>query len=1062
MSAAARKYEDEGHLSRFSLDRRITILVLFLVVLVVGAAAFSRIPVELIPSGFEEPFLFAYAPWENAPPREVLDKVTLPLEEELATVRGLDSTITISRVGVGIVYMWFKHGTDMDIAYREVRDRVERARPRFPADLDRVYVKKDDVSGFPVYFLGVSIDPSVHDAYNLIQKRIVEPLSRIDGVASVSVEGLVEKEILIELDREKTAAAGLNIWELAQDLGSDNFTLASGTVREGSRKLLLRSMARFDSLEALESRLVAPSIRLRDIARVSYEQPDRNFRLRAMSRPAVAVAVLKEGEANIKQVSEAVGQTVERIKLDPRLSGLGLMTLMSQGDIIDESLAKLLQSGAVGGVIALLVLLFFLRRIRLTIILALAIPLSLLIGLTAMYFGGESLNLLTLLGLMICVGLLVDNSVVVAENIHRLHRGGLDRRKACIRGAGEVGLAITMSTMTTIVVFLPVALVDGPAQFFLLRLALPVCISVAASLVVALVFIPLCVYLTLPTNGKSGQPGLWKRAHDRWAAATRTAYEKTFGSLSELYGRLLAFFLRRRLDLVLVLAIVFAVTAAIPMQNTTMVEIQEEERSGFEIDVEMPVTHTLEETEEWFIAAEKVIEDHKEEFGLEGWFHFHRKRSGEIQGWFTSPRTSDLTATEVTEKVIELLPRSPGMEIRVNDREEGRNLEDSSTYSIIVRGEDPELLEQVKGDLESFFVGVDGVLGVQGSGDPPPNELGLVVDRDRTQRFGVSPQAVAGVVGAALRGMELPKYHDQGKEIPVRVRFQEQDRESLAELNDFMVPTMDGSVMPLSSLTDTRFLQVPESIFRRDKQISRVITLELDEEEKKETRERLAAIQAGIDLPEGVSFAANVQQTNLDDDLASLRFALVLSVVFIYLLMGFLFESFILPVSIILTIPLSIIGVYWTHFAMGKDIDFLGFVAMVLLVGVVVNNGIVLIDYVNRLRNKGYDRQAALLTATGRRFRPIMMTAITTVGGLIPLAFAGSTSIGISYTSFALTLIGGMTTATLLTLLVVPVFYTFFDDAREAFALALRRAVGTSPESGIQGQPSIPSPTLLK
>jgi len=252
---SARDFSHEGRLSRFSLDRRVTVLVLFLTTLVVGAVAASRIPVELIPSGHTEPFLSIYVPWESAPSREVLDKVTLPLEEELSTVRGIDVLFSVSRTGMGRAFMRFKHGTDMDVAYREVRARVERARARFPDDIDRVYIRKDDTSGIPVYMLGVAVDDDVVNSYDLIENRIIKRLSRLEGVATVEAEGLVEKEILIELDREKTAAAGLNIFELGQELGQDNFTLASGTVRDGSRKLLLRSVARYADLEALENRL---------------------------------------------------------------------------------------------------------------------------------------------------------------------------------------------------------------------------------------------------------------------------------------------------------------------------------------------------------------------------------------------------------------------------------------------------------------------------------------------------------------------------------------------------------------------------------------------------------------------------------------------------------------------------------------------------------------------------------------------------------------------------------------------------------------------------------------
>jgi HAE1 family hydrophobic/amphiphilic exporter-1 len=1049
----AREYKKEGGVSRFSLDRRITVLVLFLTLLVVGAVATVKIPVELIPSGFSHSRLVVLVPWEGAPPNEVAEKVALPLEEELSTVRGINELTTIASVGRARAAVWFKQGIDMDIAYREVRDRVERARKRFPDDIDRVYILKEDASGIPTFVLGVAIDPRVSDTYDLVQNEIVLPLSRIDGVASVSAEALVEKEILIELDRAKTAAAGLNIYRLAQQLSGDNFTMASGTVRDGQRKLLLRSIARYDSLEDLRNRLVNLTTRLGDIATITYDQPDVNYRVRANSKPAIAAVVFKEGDANVQEVSDAVNAVVAKIQANPRLQSMEMITLFSQGEVIDEALETLLNSGMIGGLIAALVLFLFMRRFRLMMIIALGIPLSILIGLTVMYFSGETLNLFTLLGLMLCVGLLVDNSVVVAENIHRLHGQGMERRQACIKGAGEVGLAITMSTLTTIVVFLPVSLVEGEGQFFLLRLAIPVCVSVAASLLVALVFIPLSVYLTL-SNGKPDKvQSLRARLNAGLVAALRAAYENSFGRLNRSYNRLLRFFVGRRVELVILLLIVFWATgffpanltpAWVPKKNVTFVEMQEEERAGFEIRVEMPDNATIEETEEWFLAAEKVVESKQEELDLAGWFQFHRKTSGVIQGWFNSPRTNDVTAKEATEIVKEALPRKPGMELYLGEDAEMTEGSGQSVFTFTLHGEDVDILENVGKELESLLVRVDGVLGVKGSDERASNELALVVDRQKAQRLGVNPEVVAGVVGYALRGTPLPKYRREDKEVPVRIRFQESDRESLTELDDFYVPTEDGGVLPLASLTEPRILPAPSYIIRQNKRVTRSIVLELEQGKEEETRRRLALLQAGIDLPEGVTFGANVQQQEFNEDLAGLLFALALSVVFIYLLMGFLFESFVLPLSIVLTIPLSVIGVYWIHFINGYDIDFLGVVAMVILVGVVVNNGIVLIDYVNRLRNQGMKRQEALLTATNRRFRPIMLTAITTIGGMVPLAFAGANSIGLSYTSFSLTLIGGMTTATLLTLLVVPVFYTLFDDAREYllrtfFGLFIRR-----------------------
>ncbi|HMB53060.1 MAG TPA: efflux RND transporter permease subunit [Thermoanaerobaculia bacterium] len=1043
----------EGMLPRFSLNRRITVLVLLATTLVVGTVAAVSIPLELFPRGFTGPFLAISVPWSDAPAPEVLEKVVLPLEEEVSGVRGLDSMSSFSTTGFGRIALRFKHGTDMDVAYREVRDRVERARALMPEDADRIFIRKEDASGIPVAMVGVLIDPGVADAYDLIQTEVIPRLERIDGVASVQANGLVDKEILIEVDREKTEAAGLNIYRLAQDLGSDNFSLASGQVYSGGKKMLLRSVARYENLEQLNDRLVAPSVRLRDIARVTYEQPDREFRIRVNSKPAIAIALMKEGDANTLEVCRRVDAVVEELQENPRVAALELAMIFNQGDVILESLNTLLDSGKVGALFAVAVLFFFLRRLRLTLIITLSIPLSIVIALTVMYFAGETLNILSLLGLMICVGLLVDNSVVVAENVFRMHKEGMPPRQAAIRGAGEIALAIVMATLTTIVVFLPVSLVDGQAQFFLLRLSIPISVSLLASLFVALIFVPLSVYLTLPSagNGRRSTPlrRAFDAAHRKLNAVLRVAYDRTLGAVNHFYGRLLGVVLRRRLDLALVILVVCALSMGlVGSEQVRFVENDENERPGFEIDVELPDSTTFEEAEQYFLDVEKVLEANQDDWDLDGYFFFHRTRFGELQGWFNNPRSNELTPRQVIEKVQAALPEKPGVTFETGMENQTQADTKESVHAFTLYGEDPDELERVAEELEDLFVRVPGVLGLKGSGqDPAPSEMALVVDRERAQRQEINPSVIAGVVSYALRGQQLPKFYRDGREIDVRVRFEEEDRETLGQLESFGVPVGDPNAeqgqVSLASITDTRFIDSATVIRRIDQRMARTITLELAEGQEEETRGVLMQRAAGIDLPEGIAFGAPRQRGGGDDGgLAAMGMAALLSVVFIYLLMGFLFESAILPLSILATIPMAGIGVVWIHLFAGRDIDFLGVVGLVLLIGVVVNNGIVLIDYVNRLRSEGMARTKAILLAADRRFRPIMMTAMTTICGMVPLTLGGTSQIGLSYKSFGLTLIGGLTSATLLTLLVVPVFYTVFDDFRERVGSVSRRVLG--------------------
>jgi len=671
--------------------------------------------------------------------------------------------------------------------------------------------------------------------------------------------------------------------------------------------------------------------------------------------------------------------------------------------------------------------------------------LSLILSLTVMYFAGETLNILSLLGLIISVGLLVDNSVVVAENILRIYALGKSRREASIRGASEIALAIILATLTTIIVFLPVALVEGKGQFFLLRLAIPITVSLAASLVVALIFVPLCVYLTLGATREGERPPSrmqrsTERVHRIMDVILGFAYKHTLERLSALYNALLLVALRRRLEVLLLLATVFTVTIAGPGSKLHIVEISEEDQQGFSIGVELPNNFSLPEASEFFGRIEHVLADAKTELEMEGYFTFHVASYGEIQGWFE--KGAKTSRTKAAAYVMDKLPVRPGVRYFSGAEERGKSNESRNEQQVLLTGEDAEVLETASRGIEERLALLDGVLGIKRTLDLTPNELALVIDREQSARKGVNPQFIAGVVAAGLRGQSLPRFQKHGTEVPVRLRFDRDAADSLAELADFSVPSADGTMHKLSALTEFRYLASARGIFRQDKRISRRITIDLEPEQAQQARAKIEALMADTDLPEGVRWLRGIEAgTGQNEEVASMKFAALISIVFIYLLMGFLFESFILPLSIIFTIPAAAIGVIWAHAIADRELDFLGFVGVILLIGVVVNNGIVFVDYVNRLRQEGEERGRAIILAAERRFRPIMMTATTTIGGMIPLTVGDPSSIGISYRSFGLTLMGGMATATALTLLVVPIFYTLLDDASVRGLALARRAL---------------------
>jgi HAE1 family hydrophobic/amphiphilic exporter-1 len=516
------KLRDTG-LVHLSLVRPVTMMMLLLSSIVIGIVALVNIPIELIPAGFSPPFMQVEVPYANATAQDIEDRITRPLEQALSTTPKLDELSATSRSDRASLSLVFEGDTDMNIAYREVRDRVARARADLPSDVERVRINKQSGASLPVAFYGISWDESVELPRDKLQKHLVRAIERIDGVGVVNVWGQEDREIRIELNRPLAEAAGVNIFQLAQTLTKANFNLASGDIRDPEGKFVIRSLATYQTVSQLEDTIVgAKNLRLKDIAQVVYDYPETERIDRYNGRPSMVMFVLKESQANTVEVCERIKLAVEEAKKSPQLAGFQLENIFMQGDAIRFSLDQVTSSGLQGGVLAIFVLLFFLRRVRLTLLIAASIPLSIFLALPVMYFMGQSINLVSLLGLMICVGLVVDNSVVVAENIEHYRGRGMGPYAAALHGASEVALPITLATLTTMIVFAPAALLSsGVTQFFMIRMVTPVCVSLLASLFVALALVPIASAVAF----RDATPLLRSRTVARAGAAGRPDVE---------------------------------------------------------------------------------------------------------------------------------------------------------------------------------------------------------------------------------------------------------------------------------------------------------------------------------------------------------------------------------------------------------------------------------------------------------------------------------------------------------------------------------------------------------
>ncbi len=1003
-----------------AMARPITCAMLLLTIFVTGTIAYQRIPVQLMPSGFSPPFMGVWLPYRESTPQEVERSIARPVEDVLGTVPGLITTRTHCSNNGCWVFLGFRPGIDMDAAYLEVADRMERVRSSLPSDQERHFLWKYNPGDEPVVWMGISYPEEAEDPFYAISHRVQRELERIPGVARVQMEGMLQRVVRIDIIPERVRAHRVDMVKLGEQIREASFALSSGQVTEGGYRYALRSLGRYESLEELAEMPVAPHLVLKDVATVRYAFSIEERLARINGKPAVTAEIFKESGANAvavcARVAEAAGRILPAI---PELQGYGFHVMFDQGRWIRQSIDTLQGSALWGGALAVIVLLAFLRSIRITLVVALAIPLSILMTLVVMYFRGGSFNLVSMMGLTLGVGMLVDNGVVVIESICQKRQQGLSPREASRLGAGEVGLAIILATSTTLVVFLPLALMQDDAQFsfFMAELGSPVCWTLVASLFAALVFVPLAVAL-VGGEMKAETRGL-RRVIDAYAAA-------------------LSWTLRHRLDGLLVVAALMASTWY-PIQNIKKVDRVEGEPGAIRLRFRLPAHYSLAEAGEAVRRVEQALEPHREELQVADVYASYRANHAQVMLLLRDPDRWVLRMEEVIERVKSYLPVLPGVELRVNWRESETG---SGNLSLRLYGPDSEALADLGEAIGKALRSVRGVVDVETELERGADEIRVSVDRALAQRYGVESWTVAGSLQYALRGNRMPDFQAGDKQIPILLQFDTGPADGVDLLRNIGVRSREGQDLPVGAVAGFTFTRGVGRIQRENRRTAMTIKVFTREDDMTRLEGDVRTRLAQFDLPRGVSWDMGERFERMEKQAESFLFAILLACTFVFLLMGVLFESFILPFSVIVSIPFAFFGVYWTLWATDTPMDVMASIGVVILTGIVVNNAIVLVDQVNRLRKQGLPREQAIVEAGRTRFRAIWMTALTTIVGLVPMAFGASNIVGVPYFPLGRTVMGGLLASTVLSLVVVPLFYTLFDDLREWGLRAAGRAAG--------------------
>ena len=1028
-------------LPKLAVHRPVTIIVTLMAIIVLGAVAYKYIAIELLPSGFNFPALGVWTPYPNANPQEVEEQVARPIEEQVRTIPGVTKVQTFSSSNGCWTWLEFGSDVDIDVAYDQLRDRMERARAVLPDDIDRYYLRRFGRNDEPIIFLSVSFDEPVEDPFYLVNKYIKQPIERIDGVANIETWGADEKSIQILIDQDKVKAHNINVYEVINELRSDNFAMSSGWVSEGEKKFIVRSLARFKSLDDIKKIPINKfGLTVDDIAEVKYDVPVRNWTQRVNGGQGVLVDIYKESLANAVQLSHQLKDVLNNEILNhPKLKNADIQLLFVQGDLIEDSINNLRDTAIWGGLFAVLILLFFLRNLRMTIIMMFAIPLSILISLICVYFVGWTLNVIVMMGLMISVGMVVDNGIVVLENIYRMRSEGKSPAEASMWGASEVNLAIIMATLTTIAVFVPILIIKdgmGGFNFYMQRIGLPVIFSLLGSLFVALVLIPLAT-----THFSGGEMKPESRLITRFKG---------------IYTNLLQKVLVRRLDTVLGVFFILFLTFGVIGPNIKESDSMEGNISDIRLMFDLPNNLTKEDTNEFFRQVEDSIFVKADVYQVRAVDTGFRQGFGRVRVFLQPPEKlqwydvvyrgiaraigvevdAPMAREAVLEDLKKRLPTKPGIKFRTSWR--GMGGDEDGTVTIMLYGDDTGKLAELAEEVERRMQLIEGVVSVETDREAGEDEIRIHLDRDAAARNGINPNQVAYTLMYTVRGLNLPRFQASDREIDMRIQVKEEDRENLVQIKDMMFINKDGKSVPLSAFAKFNIEKGFGQIGRSDGKTFLAVKARTTADDLPKISAQIDKLMADFPLPYGYDWSKGNRFMRFMQQGQAMQTALLLSVILVYLLMAILFESYVLPLSIMFAIPLSIFGANLALWLTDTPQDLMAGIGIVILVGVVVNNGIVLVDMINRYRREGYSRIESILNAGQHRFRPIMMTSFTTIFGIVPMALGSGDLIGIPYAPMGRVIIGGMLTSTLLTLIVVPVFYTLFDD----MAIYFKKVIG--------------------
>ncbi len=1069
MDQAARDADSESKakagwlsgLSDFSIRYPVTICMVLISFLALGAVSMTKIPLVLFPD-INGPFISVVVPYPNATPEQVQETIVKPLEETLGTIPHVTRMSSESTPNEGIVQLSFGWDQDIDFLRSEVRARVEQARKDLPSDVDTIFVQNFNTSDIPIIEGRISSGRNLRGAYDFLDLKIKKPLERVPGVAAVEIGGVERREIEISLRLDDLKLYRVDVGELFNRLDAANLNVSLGRVTDGSLRYGVITNGAVSSLEELRQFPVnATGLRLKDVANVDLKDPALNYGRHLNGDYAISLEIRKASDANtVKTVDRIMGK-IDELNRDPSLQGVQVLVWHNSGREITKSLSGLLNAGLIGALLAIVVLYLFLRKIGATLAIGFAIPFSIVAAVGFLYLLGNTLNVLSMMGLMLSTGMLVDNAVVVLESIFRRLEKGEERVSAARNGTRDVLTAVLASTLTSVIIFVP--LVFGKQSnltVFLGHTGIAIIITLFCSLFISLTLIPLGVarFIRIDVSTKSvlqRKIELYLRKLGRFWKPSANGNGSSNGRFMKRYLRLMDWTLTHRVAVffasLAILAGTFAAGSLLP-DNTP----EAQELRDLSIDYEFSESYHYAKIESDYVnPVEAFLFANKEAFKIRDVYSWYENNGAQTRLYFDTDRVGPGQLTEIRKQIAEGLPVIPGAEIRLGRQEGAQN---ENWFGVNIYGDDSDILQNLSAQARRKLLENPEFLEVHTDLDRGREEVQITLDRDLSKRYGISPESVAGVLGIVLRGQRVRGYRTSEGEVDIWVKLQPEDREDLADLKSMAVGSgPDGEEILMSQVASFNIVRTPGSIERENRQTYTGVFCNYGGAQRDKGQKVIEEVMKSLTYPQGYGWSFGFWTQRQDEENRDFVFNILLALFMVYFVMASLFESLTQPLAIMFSLLFASVGVVWFLLATNTPFNIMANIGVLILIGIVVNNGIVLLDHVNNLRRDGMARRQAILEGCRDRFRPILMTATTTVVGLMPLAVGDTSLFELRYFPMARTVMGGLIASTALTLVVLPTIYTLIDD----LAIGAKK-IWMSSAPGPRGQEGLPTETLVE